>query len=84
MSPMRPPTVGSVASVSRDSAVAAPVRVELKTVSDCAVTVTVSVTVMGRTVMGRSVATPRFTITSSRVSGAKAAAPVPVKATVTE
>ena len=38
----RPEIVGSVASVSRLSVVAAPVRSELNTGSDCAVTVTSS------------------------------------------
>ena len=84
MSPIFPVIVGSDASVSRDSAVAAPVRVELKTVSDCAVTVTVSVIAICRTVRARSVLTPRLIITSSRLSGANAAAPVPENATVTE
>ena len=44
---MRPDTVGSVAISSRLTEVAAPVRAELKTVSDCAVTVTVSCTAIG-------------------------------------
>ena len=64
MSLMRPETVGSVAISSRLTEVAAPVRAELNTVSDCAVTVTVSCTEMARTVIGRSVATPRLTMTS--------------------
>ena len=46
---IRPRTVGSDASVSRLTEVAAPVRPELNTVSDCAVTVTVSVTAIGLT-----------------------------------
>lgn len=56
--------------------VAAPVRVELKTSDVDAVTVTVSVTAMERTVIGTSVATPRLTVTLSCVSGSKAF-PVP-------
>ncbi len=56
--------------------VAAPVRVELNTSEVDAVTVTVSVTAMARTVIGRSVATPRFTVTLSCVDGSNAV-PVP-------
>ena len=81
---IKPRTVGSVASVSRFTDVEAPVRPELNTVSDCAVTVTVSVTEIGLTLTLRSVATPRLISTFSTVSGAKAAVPVPVNATVTE
>ncbi len=81
---IKPRTVGSVASVSRLTAVVAPVRDELNTVSDCAVTVTVSCTEICFTLKTRSVATPRLISTFSCVSGANAAVPVPVKATVTE
>ena len=77
-SEMRPDTVGSVASVSRLTAVAAPVRAELNTALDSAVTVTVSVTAMFLTLKLRSVATPRLISTFSTVSGANAAVPVPV------
>jgi hypothetical protein len=75
---MRPRTVGSVASVSRFTDVAAPVRAELNTASDCAVTVTVSCTAICLTSKVRSVATPRLTSMFSCVSGANAAPPVPV------
>ena len=54
-SPIRPVTVGSVASVSRFTDVAAPVRAELNTALDSAVTVTVSVTAIGLTSKLRSV-----------------------------
>ena len=81
---IRPRTVGIDASVSRLTDVAAPVRPELNTVSDCAVTVTVSVTAICLTSKLRSVATPRLTSMFSWVSGAKAAPPVPGYATVTE
>src|SRR5688500_11424290 len=81
---MRPAMVGSVASTSRFTAVAAPVRVELNTVSDCAVTVTVSVTAISLTLTLMSVETPRLISIFSTVSGAKAAPPEPVYATVTE
>ena len=64
--------VGSDAMVSRLTAVAEPVRSELNTASDCAVTVTVSVTEMARTVNSRSVATPRLTSMFSSVCGSKA------------
>ena len=80
---IRPRTVGMDASVSRLTEVAAPVRPELNTVSDCAVTVTVSLTEMFLTSNLTSVATPRLISMFSWVCGAKAAAPVPVKATVT-
>jgi hypothetical protein len=82
-SPMRPVMVGSSAISERLTEVAAPVRAELNTVSDCAVTVMVSCTEIDRTVMGKSVATPRLTCTSVCVNGSKAALPDPVKATVT-
>ena len=72
---IRPWTVGSVASVSRLTEVAAPVRAELNTALDSAVTVTVSVTAIGLTLMLRSVATPRLISTFSTVSGANAAVP---------
>ena len=62
---IRPRTVGSVASVSRLTAVAAPVRAELNTALDSAVTVTVSVTEIGLTSMLRSVETPRLISTFS-------------------
>ena len=61
----------------------APVRAELNTVSDCAVTVMVSCTEIERTVIGRSVAIPRLICTSACVNGSNAAVPAPVNATVT-
>jgi hypothetical protein len=79
----RPDNVGSSWISSRRTVVAAPVCAELKTGSVCAVTVTVSCTAMARTVIGTSVATPRFTVTSVCVNGSNAAPPVPVNATVT-
>src|SRR4029450_12582186 len=82
-SPMRPVIVGSNAISERLTDVAAPVRAELKTVSDCAVTVTVSCTEIERTVIGRSVATPRLTCTSDCVNGSKGAGPAPGKREVT-
>ena len=78
MSLIRPETVGNVAISVRLTEVAAPVRAELKTVSDWAVTVTVSVTVIPCTSYERSVATPRLTMMSVCVDGSNAAAPVPV------
>src|SRR5262245_39927353 len=82
-SPMRPLIVGSSAVSEPLTEAAAPVRAELNTVSDCAVTVMVSCTEIDRTVIGKSVATPRLTCTSACVNGSKAAVPDPVNATVT-
>ena len=82
MSFRRPEIVGSVASVSRLSDVAAPVRSELKTASDCAVTVTSSA--IDRTMKSRSVATPRLTtmfVLRLRLEGRRLVGPF---ATVTE
>ena len=62
-------SVGSVASVSREMAVAAPVRAELNTASDCATTVTSSVTASVRSVSVRSLVTPRLTNTSLVTAG---------------
>ncbi len=61
---MRSLIVGSVASALRPTVVAAPVRAELKTSDDCAVTVTSSLTVTLLSCSTRSVAVPRLTITS--------------------
>ncbi len=64
--------LGSVEICSRVTVVAAPVRLELNTASAVAVTITVSSRAMVCTVRLRSVVTPRFTMTSSRVKGSNA------------
>ena len=58
MSLMRPDTVGSIASSSRVTDVAAPVRVELKTGLVSPMTVTVSATFASVSVNATSCATP--------------------------
>ena len=62
MSLMRPETVGSTASSSRDTDVAAPVRVELNTGLDSLVTVTVSATVATPRLNDKSCTTPRVSV----------------------
>ena len=76
---MRPDIVGSEAMTSRFTDVAAPVRAELNTVSDCAVTVTITSTLIGFTSKTRSEATPRLTSTFSCVVGSKAAPAPPMR-----
>ncbi len=78
MSPMRPVSVGRVAMSTRLTAVAAPVRLELKTGSTVAETVTVSCTAMARTRKVRSIPIPSVTCTSSCVCGSKAVPVVPL------
>jgi hypothetical protein len=70
-SSMRRLTVGSTSMASRGSEVAAPVRSGLKTASAwVAVTVMPSTAMaLSRSVNCRSVATPRFSVTFSRVCG---------------
>ena len=70
--------VGSVWRTSRLIVVAAPVRAELNTSEDWAVTVTSSVIAAWPRVNSRSFATPRLTITSFWVIGWK-----PVRLAVT-
>ena len=68
MSLILPETVGSVASSSRSTAVAAPVCVELNTGSLRPTTVTVSAIVATFSLNSRSVAVPRLTVTFSFTS----------------
>ncbi len=68
MSLMRPDTVGSEASSSRRTAVAAPVRDELNTTSDLPTTVTVSLTADSFSENAMSVLTPRLTTRPSWTS----------------
>ncbi len=68
MSLMRPDTVGSDASSSRRTAVAAPVRDELNTTSDLPTTVTVSLTADSFSENVMSVLTPRLTTRPSWTS----------------
>ncbi len=63
MSLMRPEIVGSVASSSRVTDVAAPVRVELNTASAVPTTVIVSATAATFSAKSRSEVTPRFSET---------------------
>ena len=62
MSLMRPETVGSTASSSRDTDVAAPVRVELNTGLVSPVTVTVSATLASASLNDRSCTTPSVSV----------------------
>ena len=64
MSLMRPETVGSTASSSRETDVTAPVRVELKTGLVSPVTVTVSATLASASPNETSCTTPSVSVTS--------------------